>query len=165
MESTHTQFLKAYDKYADAIFRHCYFRVGNKEDAEELTQEVFIKSWKFLADGGVVKSVQAFLYRVARNCIIDFMRKKRDATSLDVLRDSGFEPTKDDTEHLNNMLDSKSALLKLAQLETVYKEILLLRYVDGLQPKEIATILQLTPNVVSVRLHRAKKHMKNLIQI
>lgn len=163
-EKINQQFLKAYDRYADAIFRHCYFRVGSKEFAEELTQEVFIRAWKFLAKGGAVKkSMQAFLYRVARNIVIDFVRQKKDVASLELLRENGFEPAKDDRGSLNALLDSRSALSKLSRLEAHHREILIMRYVEGLPPRQIAEIMQLTPNVASVRIHRAKEQMKKIV--
>src|SRR3989344_5246570 len=70
------EFLDAYQQYADAIYRHCYFRVYNKDLAEDLTQETFIKTWKYLSEGKEVKNIKAFLYRVAVNLIIDHSRKK-----------------------------------------------------------------------------------------
>jgi len=71
------EFLDAYEKYADAIYRHCYFRVYNKELAEDLTQETFIKTWKYIVEGKEVKNIKSFLYRVAVNLIIDNSRKKK----------------------------------------------------------------------------------------
>ena len=63
------EFLDAYKQYADSIYRHCYFRVYNKELAEDLTQETFIKTWKYIAQGKEIKNIKAFLYRVAVNLI------------------------------------------------------------------------------------------------
>jgi len=165
MEQINQSFLKAYDRYADAIFRYCYFRIGNKEDAEELMQEVFVKSWKFLADGGTIDTMQAFLYRVARNSLVDFVRNRKDVASLDMLQEGGFEPGQDHRKRLNNKLDSESALSALARLPIKDREILTMRYLDGLQPKEMAIIMGLSVNVVSVRIHRAKKHMLKIVQI
>src|SRR3990167_9783866 len=70
------EFLDAYQQYVDAIYRHCYFRVYNKDLAEDLTQETFIKTWKYIAEGKEIKNIKAFLYRVAVNLIIDNSRKK-----------------------------------------------------------------------------------------
>lgn len=165
MERINQQFLKAYDRYANAIFRYCYFRIGNKEDAEELMQEVFVKSWKFLADGGTIETMQAFLYRVARNSIVDFTRKRKEVASLETLQERGFEPGHDHRKRLNNRLDSESALSALARLHTKDREILTMRYIDGLQPKEMAVIMGVSVNVVSVRIHRAKKRMLKIAQI
>ena len=61
-------------------------------------------------------------------------------------------------------LDAKAALQKVDDLPELYKEVLLLRYVEGLSPKEIAAIVNETENVVSVRIHRALKKMKELLE-
>ena len=63
-------FLNAYDAYADAIYRHCFFRVFSKERAEELAQETFMKTWEYVARGNVIENYKAFLYRVTNNLII-----------------------------------------------------------------------------------------------
>ena len=76
--TTNDTFLTAYDKYADAIYRHCFFRVFSKEKAEELTQETFMRTWQYLEDGKEVLNLRAFLYRVANNLIIDHSRKKKE---------------------------------------------------------------------------------------
>ena len=72
------EFLSAYEKYANDIYRHCYFRVYNKELAEDLTQETFIKTWKYIVAGQEIKNTKSFLYKVAVNLIIDHSRKRKD---------------------------------------------------------------------------------------
>ncbi|MBX4200907.1 RNA polymerase sigma factor, partial [Candidatus Parcubacteria bacterium] len=80
------EFLDAYKQHADAIYRHCYFRVYNKDLAEDLTQETFIKTWKYIVEGKKVDNIKAFLYRVAVNLIIDHSRKKK-ALALDDVKE------------------------------------------------------------------------------
>src|SRR5438045_2414242 len=72
------EFLKAYDEYADAIFKHCYFRVSSRTKAEDLTQETFMKAWHYFAEGSVIENVKALLYRIATNLIIDEYRRKKE---------------------------------------------------------------------------------------
>lgn len=61
------QFLAAYDEWADAIYRHCFFRVYSKERAEELVQDTFMKTWQYLEKGNEVENLKAFLYKVAKS--------------------------------------------------------------------------------------------------
>src|SRR3989344_7747615 len=70
------EFLDAYEQHADAIYRHCYFRVYNEDLAKDLSQETFIKTWKYVTEVKEIKNIKAFLYRVAVNLIIDNSRKK-----------------------------------------------------------------------------------------
>ena len=50
------EFLDAYQQYADAIYRHCFFRVYNRDLAQDLTQETFIKTWKYISEGKEIKN-------------------------------------------------------------------------------------------------------------
>ena len=84
MQKKEKEFLQAFEKYADDIYRHCYFRVYDKELAEDLVQETFIKTWKYIISGEEIKNIRAFLYKVAVNLIIDNSRKKK-AVLLDDL--------------------------------------------------------------------------------
>ena len=82
MSPLEKQFLKAYDEFADPIFRHCYFRVFNRERAKDLMQETFTKTWEYLNQSPItnhesrITNMRAFLYRVANNLIIDNSRQK-----------------------------------------------------------------------------------------
>ena len=68
----------AYADYADAIFRHCAFRLMNRERGKELMQETFLRIWIELGKGVEVLNMRAFLYRIANNLIIDDVRKKKE---------------------------------------------------------------------------------------
>ncbi len=158
-------FTEAYDRYADAIFRHCYFRLGHRERAKEIAQDTFMKAWEHIASGKDVEHVQAFLYRIAGNLVIDDVRrrKRRPETSLEDLQEAGFDPATEEGEMtMQERLDGQQLLELVQQLEDDAKDVLVMRYVDGLPPQEIAELLGVTANVVSVRLHRATKKLRSL---
>lgn len=158
------EFMQAYEHYADAIYRHCFFRVFSKERAEELMQETFMKTWQYLSnEEKEIKNIRPFLYRVATNLIIDESRKKKDI-SLDALieesdaREPAYEGHKD---------AEKRALLKelygnLEKLNADEKNLIVMRFVDDLDIAEIADILEITSNNVSVKLTRAVEKLKTL---
>jgi len=155
------EFLDAYQKYAEAIYRHCFFRVYSKSRAEELMQEAFMKTWQYLRDGAQVDNLRAFLYRVANNLIIDASRKKKEE-SLDALLEESdaFEPSEDGrliAEQKTLLHDVLKTMEKLTKEE---RDILTMRYIDDLDPKDIAVILRITPNNASVRLNRAMHALK-----
>lgn len=156
------QFIAAYDAYADAIFRYCFYRTYNRERAKDLMQEAFTRSWEYIASGKEVKNIRAFLYRVANNLIIDESRKKK-MLSLDELHEQGFEPSYEERGRLELLADAKHAKELLSALDEKQRDVILMRYVDDLTPKEIAEILGESENIVSVRLHRALKKVKTLI--
>lgn len=156
-------FMEAYDSHADAIFRHCYFRVFDREKAKELTQETFLKTWRYLGQGKEIRYMKSFLYKIATNLVIDNSRKKKE-TSLEVLQAKGFEPGENPLEQMQINIEADKLLDLLKHMAPSQKELLLMRYIDGLKPKEIAEVLNETPNVVSVRIHRANAKLREIVQ-
>lgn len=157
--------IRAYDEYADALFRYCFFRIHNRERAKELVQETFTRTWEHIRSGNAIENLRAFLYKVMRNLIIDESRKNI-SVSLDALREEGFEPSRGmrEQEEIDAAVDLKQALLLMEKLGEKYKEVLMLRYIEGFTPKEIAELLDENENAVYVRLHRGLKELRNLIK-
>lgn len=159
------QFLTAYDSYSSAIYRHCFFRVYSKTRAEELVQETFTRVWQYLMQGKKIDNIRAFLYRVANNLVIDESRKKKEE-SLEVLMDKSpsFEPSYAGHKSMEKSLLYKEVVENMDGLPQDYKDILMLRYVNDLDPKEIAQILETNANNVSVKINRAVKALKGRMQ-
>lgn len=159
-------FIDAYDKYADAIYRYCFFRVYSKNLAEELTQETFMRMWGYLSKGKEVENMQAFLYRVARNLIVDSYRKaetrgKKEQSFNELLdyKKESLEPSyngKEDVERDTLLGEVVEAIKKLPQ---GYRDVLIMHYMEGLSPKEIAEILNTNPNNISVKIYKAIKKL------
>ncbi len=163
MKDLEKQFLQAYDQFSDAIFRHCYFRVFNRERAKELVQDCFMKTWEYLAKGEKVDNLRAFLYRVANNLIIDNSRKRKEA-SLDQMVEEGFEPAGETKDRLIGFLEGKEAIRLLERLSPAYRQVVQMRYLDDLDIKEIAGIIGESENNVSVKLHRAVKQLREILE-
>ncbi|MDO8741967.1 MAG: RNA polymerase sigma factor [bacterium] len=156
------ELLRAYDAHADAIFRHCYFKTGERELAQDMTQDVFLKAWSYMQQKHQILNMRAFLYRLADNLVIDWYRKRK-ATSLDTLVDAGFEPA--DIDHkVEEQAEASLALAKLRELGEDDQKLITWRFVEDLSPREIGDILDQSENVVSVRIHRALKKLKSLLQ-
>lgn len=153
-------FLHAYDTYSDAIFRHCLYRLYNREHALELTQETFTRYAEYLHQGKDVEYIQSFLYRTANNLIVDEKRKQM-PLSVEVLEEQGIEFV-DGHIHSDKAVDAQLLLRLIDTLEDMYRIPLLMRYIDNLQPREIASILHISVNVVSVRIHRAVKLLQRM---
>ena len=159
----HDEFLAAYDAFADAIFRHCYIRVSDRDRAKDFMQETFARTWQYVGEGKKVDNIRAFLYRVANNLIIDESRKKKTA-SLETLGEKGFDPeTSEEHGGVETKMDAERTLALVHQIASPYREALLMRYVDGFSVKEIADIVGETANTISVRIHRGVKMLKHSI--
>lgn len=161
-EPVQEQFMSAYDKHADEIYRHCLLRVRDTDTARDLTQETFMKCWNYLSQGNSIEYMRAFLYRVANNLIIDLSRKKR-SVSLDALQeDDGFEPVDPDSKDVTDTQAIRDAQKLLSRLDEKYRAIVTMRFLEDMSPSEISTILGVSENVVSVRLHRAIEKLRTL---
>lgn len=163
------RFLKAFDEYSDALFRHAMYRISDRERAIEIVHDTFTKVWGYLRDGHTVDSYKPFLYKVMNNLIIDEYRRRKEL-SLDALlseegTDEGSFPELHEggIEEVTFTLDAQNASLLISELPLVYREVLTLRFVDGLGPKEISELIEESENVVSVRIHRALKILKDMI--
>ncbi len=164
----HEKFTEVYDEYSDAIFRHCYLRVYDRELAKDIMQETFMKAWKYMVDGNKIDNVRALLYKIATNLIIDQSRRPgyKKVDSLEDLMEAGIEPgleakSASEEKRLQEELDAKDAMKILKHTKDSYREVLLLRYIDDLSVKQIAKMLGISENLVSVRLNRALSDLRN----
>lgn len=158
--SLEQEFLEAYDLYSDAIFRHCYFRVFDRERGKDLMQEVFMRAWEYINKGEKVLNMRAFLYRIANNLIVDESRKKKEA-SLDKLQEEGFDPGLDETGKINSRIEHSRVVNTLQHLDDNYRDILVMRYMNDLSPSEIAEVTGESANTVSVRIYRGLKQLRS----
>lgn len=156
------KFIEHYESLSDAIFRHIYFRIGNRERARELMHETFTKVWDALCSGTEIKNLRAFLYTTATHLLIDDLRKKK-MNSLDEMQDDGFDAKSDDHTAMEANVAMKQLLSYVHKLDESYRSVVLLRYVEELTPKEIAVILNESANVISVRIHRGLAQLKKLL--
>lgn len=164
------RFLEALDEYGDALFRHAFIRVSDRERAIDLVHDTYTKAWSYVRSGHEVESFRPFLYKVLNNLIIDEYRKRQEASLDALLETEGVtegvfsDLVEDNTESLAATLDGRRAFEFLDQLSDEYREVITLRFVDGLGPKEIAELIEETENVVSVRLHRALKRLREIME-
>ncbi len=156
-------FLEAHNKYADAIWRHCYFRVFDRERAKELVQETFLKTWQYLASGREIGNLRAFLYRVANNLVIDESRKRKEI-SLEDLQEQGFEPGFEDHQVAERAIDRDFLLKLMNRLDQKYRDIIIMRYLDDFSLEEISEITGETANNISVRIHRGIKQIREFLE-
>lgn len=157
-------FLQSYDTYADAIFRFTLMKVSDREKAQDITQEVFLRFWQKLRDGAVLRNDRALLYAIARNLVIDWYRKKKE-TSLDALTEEGFEARGTDEVPILQNAMNEEVLRVIHTLDESSRETLLLRFVEGFSPAEIALLHGETANAVSVRINRALKKVREQLHL
>lgn len=159
------EFSEWFDRYADAIFRHCYFRLHDRERAADLMQETFMRSWSYVTRGGTIHQPRAFLYKTANNLIINEYERRKPTSSLETLDEEiGFEPAAEDRHEISSEIDAQIVLEHLGKENEAYRDVLVMRYIDGLSVSEMATVLEESENTTSVRIHRALKKLKSITE-
>lgn len=169
-ENHETRFLKAFDDYNDALFRHAFLRISNREKAVDLVHDTYTKVWAYIRNGYEIDNFRPFLYKVLNNLIIDEYRKRKELSLDAMLAEEGVdEGSFDDlsestTEALAATIDGKKAFDLLTELPDQYREVILYRFVDQLGPREISELIEESENVVSVRIHRALKLLRKMME-
>lgn len=151
----------AHHDYGRKLNLYAFFKVHNQAASDDLVQETFLKTWKYLVKGGKIELMRAFLYHILNNLIIDEYRKHK-TSSLDDLMEKGFEPKTEATDSLLNVLGGKVAFLLTKQLPEKYQKIIRMRYRQDLLLKEISLITGQSKNAVAVQIHRGLKKLKVL---
>lgn len=155
-----------YDLYIQKIYRFTYLKLGNREEAEDITSEVFLKAWNYLIANKdqVVKSFSGLIYRIARNTLIDFYRQNSQTEiSLEGLGE--IRVNTKIIKDLNDKQETQRVFRTLQKMKREYQEVVLLKYVEELSTSEIAEILQKNTTNVRVTLYRAIKILKKLLEV
>ncbi|MFB6225749.1 MAG: RNA polymerase sigma factor [Candidatus Paceibacteria bacterium] len=161
-------FGKLYDHYIDDIYRFIYYKVGNEQDAQDLTNEVFLKTWKYLIDPDKkeVNNFRALIYQTARTKVIDFYRSNTDKEQHPIEDLLSVKSTDEDIEQeTEEKIDHEQVLKALQKLKDNYQEVIVLRYLQELSTKETANIMDKSRSSVRVTLHRAVKKLRQLLDI
>lgn len=164
MEHNKQILTNAYEKYGDAIFRYCFFRISDREKALDFVSETFIRMWQYLLNGNEIVNTKTFLYTCARHIIIDEYRKKK-TISLDYMNELGIELSVKIDESVYSDYDINHVMKCVQDLPENYSSILTMRYVDDLSIKEIAKVTDETENVISVRIHRGLHKLREMITL
>ncbi|MBE2201948.1 MAG: RNA polymerase sigma factor [Anaerolinea sp.] len=148
-----------YERYLDDIYRYVYYRVSNHQDAEDLTEQVFLKAWEGMHGYRSQVPFRAWIYRIAHNAIIDHYRTRKGSLPLTehtTLIDKNPDPEK--------QLMAKDKAEQLActinRLSPLHQHVLILRFINGFSMTEVAQILDRNVGAIRVLQHRALKAMQ-----
>ena len=152
-----------YEQYAEMIFRYVYSHLENRLDAEDLTEDIFLRAWRALPkydERGLPFS--AFLFRIARNSLIDYYRQHKSVQSIDdiVLQSHEIGPE----EAVDERIDNADLRKTIAELREDYRTVLIFRFLSGLSPEETAQVMQRSVGAIRVLQHRALSALKDLLE-
>lgn len=155
-----------YERYKKYVYTIAYHYAGNKEDALDLTQEVFVSIFKSLDNFKEELSMLPWIKRITVNKCLNFIRDRKDAVSLNQTVDDGFElqdliRSPENTENKAQYLDTKQSLEHaITKLPPEERMAVILRHMKGMKYEEIARIMGIPLGTVKTFLHRGRKTIK-----
>jgi RNA polymerase sigma-70 factor (ECF subfamily) len=169
MKNHKEKFSKIYDKYIEKIYRFVFVKVNSQEIAEDICSETFIRTWNVFQDENKakIKNPRAFLYKIARNLIIDYYRQKSKDQVIP-LEDVQFQLINhriDLAQEAITRSDFHTIMQSLAGLKEDYQNVIIWHYLDEFSIAETAELLGRTKEATRVLLHRALQKLKNNVKL
>ncbi|PAE27182.1 hypothetical protein CHI07_21130 [Paenibacillus sp. 7884-2] len=145
-----------YDKYSEAIFRYILNIINDYQQAEDLTQDTFIKVFKYIISGKLIEYPKTFIYSTAHNITVDYIRKQ---APIKIVKDFVFHKKKNKEPPIENQVLPnelyKELYKEVLSLKKSYRQVIILRKMEGFSIKESAAILNWSEAKVKTTLFRA----------
>jgi RNA polymerase sigma factor (sigma-70 family) len=158
-------FAELYQRYLDRVYRYLYYRTGRHEDAEDLTEHVFLQAWKglpkFRWQG---KPFQAWLYTLAHNALIDHRRSNVPASSLDDLDHPLQVPDDSTAPQQAQFMDTDMLARAVSRLPADQQQVIVLRFVDGHDTERVAKLLGKRLSFVRAQQFRALQSLRRVLE-
>lgn len=152
-------FARLVRRYSNSIYRVVFRLCGSAEDAEDITQETFVKVFKALPQIDLRRPIKPWLYRIAVNTAVSQLRKRRGRIQVE-LDEAELPPVRDEAEALPDMIDAQTAL---ARLPLDYRRVIVLRAIEDLPFADVAQILDVPEATARTRFRRARQMFDKLI--
>ncbi|MBN1250443.1 MAG: sigma-70 family RNA polymerase sigma factor [Anaerolineae bacterium] len=165
IEGDREAFGELYERYLGEIYRYVYFRVSDEREAEDITAEAFLKTWEHLPrlarKNASIRSFRNWLYRVARNRVIDHYRKKKPVPLPDGLQTEG--------DLVREAVEANSQVRRLTgairQLSSDYQHVIILRFINQFSHAECAEVMGRTEGQTRILQYRALKKLREIMDI
>ncbi len=147
-------FGELYSIYLDRIYRYVFYQIKDKMTAEDITEEVFVKAWKAIKScKGKERTFSSWLYRIAHNQVIDNLRSQRKHLSTEEV-ESLADDSNPELEAEGN-LERQELLASLSCLPQSQKQVIILKFIEGLDNREIEHIMGKSQGAIRVLQMRA----------
>ncbi len=149
------EFEKTVITYKDQLYNYLFWMTGNRTEAEDVLQETFLRYYKY---GDPVENPKAWLFKVARNVYLKRQRKRSREVSLELVEADPVLPG------MQVALEREELIRKvregLKKLKDHHREVIILRYMEGLSYEEMAAVLGENVGTIKSRLNRAKEKLR-----
>ncbi|MGL4741447.1 MAG: RNA polymerase sigma factor [Sarcina sp.] len=146
------------DIYGDDILKFCYMKTSDVNIAEDLTQEIFIKIFKYIGKFKGDSSLKTWIYKISLNICREYYRKNKKVTYFDeqVTKESDIEDEFDLEEEILELIDNAVIASALAKIKIDYRDIIYMFYYKDFTIKDIAKILDENENTIKTKLRRGR---------
>ncbi|HUZ77640.1 MAG TPA: sigma-70 family RNA polymerase sigma factor [Chloroflexota bacterium] len=157
-------FGQLYQLYVDRIYNYIYYKTGHSVDAEDLTEQVFIKAWeaigRFRPEG---KPFAAWLFKVARNVVIDHYRTRKSNTDLSEVMAAA--AADGDPEDAAQKQATRQLLMSaVRRLTDEQQQVILLKFIDGMDNAEISATMGKKEGAIRALQYRALLALQRILQ-
>ena len=135
-------FALIYDRYVDRVYRYLRYRTSDPRDAEDLTSEVFLRALRAIGRYAPRAPFYSWIYRIARNAVVDHYRARRELASFDDMADRPDGHPAGDPEGHVIAIDRRERMRRaMEHLPDEQQEVIVLRFINGLSPEEVAVVI------------------------
>lgn len=154
--------------YSDRVYRYLLARLNNTDTAEEVTSQVFLRLLEKIglytvAPKDNVAIFSAWLYRMSYNKMVDFLRKQKRSINIDLDRFEQLPDKTGYTESVESQFDFDLLIQKLQLLNEQQRQVIVLRFIEGMNIAETAEIMQKTEGAIKALQHRSLENLKRFV--
>lgn len=154
-----------YDFYMPRIYRFILLKISHREEAEDLTHQVFLKAWKSI--GSYKHQGHPFgswLYRIARNTVVDHHRKSKPEVDIEYIAHELVSTDTSPDANAETKFQWEGLMISIKKLKDIEQNVLIMRFVEDMPHREVAKAVGKTEGAVKIIQHRALKTLKKLIE-
>lgn len=173
LKGDHNAFGEVVELYKDKVFQICFRMLGNRQEAEDLSQEAFVRAFVNIRSFNIDMKFSTWIYRIATNLCIDRLRKKKPDYYLDA-EVSGTEGLNMYSqiasdialpeEEVESLELQETIQIEIMKLPEKYRSVIVLKYIEELSLKEISEILDLPVGTVKTRIHRGREALRKQLR-
>jgi RNA polymerase sigma-70 factor (ECF subfamily) len=156
-------FAALYDRHADRVFRHVYYRVANQSDAEDLTQQVFLQAWRAIDRYQRTGApFVAWLLTIAYHVVVSHTRRSKPTSSLE-LEPATTERWADPEGETMSRFEQQAVRTAILRLKPDQQQVIMMRFVEHFDHADVAAALGKSEGYVRVIQHRALNELRRIL--
>ncbi|MEK7212664.1 MAG: sigma-70 family RNA polymerase sigma factor [Patescibacteria group bacterium] len=155
-----------YDHYQPKIYRFILIKVGRREEAEDLTHQVFLSAWQNIEDyEDLGYPFGSWLYQMARNQVIDHYRTRRPTLNIEEVDPDNLTYDSQSAAQAEERLEMEKVKRAILKLKPAHQDVIIMRFVEEMSVKEVAAALHKTEGAVKLLRHRALIQLRKSLGI